>query len=310
MDSLKQFFSSKICIPILLILALGIYFLCVYRAYSTFDFIGNRNPRLIPWAVNSWNPRNNLQHGYLMPFIFIIMTVVAYRRTSTGEGDNNKRGLIIGAVFVVIGLLCYLISIRCIQPRVALIGLPFLISGCWIFAIGWNKGKYFIFPSFILYFAVPVPGLNQLTNGLQVIVTGWCYNVGNFIGMDLLRVGNTISSANGKWDGFNIAEGCSGIKSLMALIMIAAIYAYYSGNKWWKKVLLFSAAFPLALVGNFFRIFTILVIAEMGFVEFAKDTYHDWAGLLIFFPLALGGLLIFDKLLNYKKRKTVSRIIE
>ena len=209
-----------------------------------------------------------------------------------------------------LGVTFYLLSARTIQPRLALIGLPFLISGGIIYALGWKKGKHFLFASFFWYFAMPVPGLNQLTNGLQVIITKWCYHAGEVTGMELTLSGNTIKSATDAWPGFDVAEGCSGIKSLMALVMIAAIYAYYTQVEFWKKVLLFSMALPLALLGNFFRIFTILIIAEMGFVDFAKNTYHDWAGLLIFFPVALSGLFLVDKLINKKKRKVKTTIVQ
>jgi len=281
---MKQFVNSKFSLPLALIFVVTCYFLTVYDLYSVLD---NRDARLFPWTVHSWNERNNLEHGYLIPKIFIIMTALGYKHSLKESSEDHQLGVLIGLLGIVFGLLCYLMSIRCI--------------------LGWNKGRHFIVPSFILYFAIPVPGLNQITNGLQVIVTGWCYEVGSSFGMDLLRIGNTIKSSTEEW-GFDIAEGCSGIKSLMALFMIAAVYAYYTQNKLWKKTLLFSAAFPLALVGNFFRVFTIIVFAEMGYADFAANFYHDWAGLLLFFPLTLGGLFVIDKLMNRKKRKKIIKI--
>jgi exosortase/archaeosortase family protein len=93
----------------------------------------------------------------------------------------------------------------------------------------------------------------------------------------------------------------------MALVMISAIYAYFTQKTLWKMAFLFACALPLALVANFFRIFTILVLANMGFSKFAAGAYHDWAGLLFFFPIALAGLFVIDRLLNWKAHRRVTR---
>ena len=63
---------------------------------------------------------------------------------------------------------------------------------------------------------------------------------------------------------------------------------------------------------NFFRIFTIIVLAEFGFSDFAAGVYHDWAGLLFFFPIALAGLMLIDWLINRRenRKKVVVRRVE
>lgn len=70
---------------------------------------------------------------------------------------------------------------------------------------------------------------------------------------------------------------------------------------------LFACSLPLALIANFFRIFTILVLAELGYSDFAAGAYHDWAGLLFFFPIALAGLFLIDRILNWKAHRKVTR---
>ena len=118
--------------------------------------------------------------------------------------------------------------------------------------------------------------------------------------MDLVSRGSNITVAGSTVD---IAEGCSGIRSLMALTMIAAVYANYTQKVFWKKMVLFASALPLAIIGNFGRIFTILILANFGWGDFGTGAWHDWAGLLLFFPIALSGLYLFDYLLNFKNRR-------
>ena len=162
-----------------------------------------------------------------------------------------------------------------------------MIIGLAHFCFGFKIMQAVIFPAFFFWFTIPVPGLEAaLTGNLQTFITKACYQVGTFMGMDLTSTGSTITV---KGTDLEIAEGCSGIRSLMALVMIAAVYANYTQKALWKKAVLFASSF--------------LVFSQFGMAEFAKKTYHDWAGLLFFFPIALAGLYLVDFLLNIKTRR-------
>ncbi len=282
--------------PVILLSLVVILFLLIVPVYGNTSTSADR---LILYMVDAW--RNDFMHGWAVPVLFLVFVVKAWPEMKR----QPVEGSIIGLIAVVFSLLLYVISVRTLQPRVALVGLPFLISGGVWFVFGWKVARYMLFPAFFWWFAVSVPGLSQATNFLQVWVTQACYQVGLLFGMDIINSGNDIRSATNSWN-FDIAEGCSGIRSLMALVMIAAIYAYFTQKAFWKKAFLFACAIPLAMVGNFLRIMTIIILAEMGFQDFAAGVYHDWAGILFFFPIALAGLFGIDYLINFKaNRKTV-----
>jgi exosortase/archaeosortase family protein len=101
----------------------------------------------------------------------------------------------------------------------------------------------------------------------------------------------------------------------MALLMISAAWAYIAKIALWKKVLLFLAAFPLAILGNALRVISIFVIAEYGDAKWASTTWHDWSGLLLFYPFSLILLLGIHSLLEgglpWKKgnRRQVRRVV-
>lgn len=301
-DTVRSVLKSPLMLPLALITLVVVYFFGVCDVYTVLD---NRKSEVFPWMVDSWNERNDLLHGFAVPFLFIVFSWQAFRAMQSEKPSGGLGGLAI----LLLGLLFFVASARTIQPRLALIGIPFLISGAVIFVCGWKAGRHMLFPAFFWWFAIPVPGLNQMTNDLQVFVTQACYYVGSGVGMDLINTGNNIQSAGGKWY-FNIAEGCSGIRSLMALVMITAIFAYYTQKKLWKKVVVFGSALPLALFGNFCRVFTILVLAEFGFEDFAANAYHDFSGLLLFFPASLAGLLLLDRVLNSKRFKKKVKITQ
>ncbi|MGB2402258.1 MAG: exosortase/archaeosortase family protein [Akkermansiaceae bacterium] len=257
--------------------------------------------RLVLWIADAW--RKDFAHGWAVPFLFVYFVYRVWPTMKLEPIQGSRWGLL-GVLFVI---MLYVVSVRTLQPRLPLIGLPFLIVGGTLYVCGWKVARHMLFPAFFWWFAVSVPGLQQATNILQIAVTKSCYEIGTLMGMDLVNAGTEIKSGDDSWDGMDIAEGCSGIRSLMALVMISAIYSYFTQTKLWKMAFLFACALPLALVANFFRIFTIIVLAEMGFSEFAAGVYHDWAGLLFFFPIALAGLFTIDKILNWKENKKVVR---
>lgn len=268
-----------------------IYF--VYPAYPSFV-----HKTLATWTWGACNPISNFLHGRFVPLAFGVMIWMAYQGTKKMGAQPSYAGL----PLLLLGLFFFLISMRTIQPRLALIGAPFVVIGFTYYLFGFQIAKHIIFPSFFLWFSVPVPGLEAiLTGNLQVLITKACYHTGIFFGMDLVNTGADIYIGG---SSVKVAEGCSGIRSLMALTMIAAVYANYTQKPLWKKAFLFVLALPLAIAGNFLRIFTILVLAQFGYADFGTGTWHDWAGLLIFFPIALSGLYLADYLLNFKEKRS------
>lgn len=280
---------------------IGLVMLVFWLILPIYPNSSTSQDRLILYIADAW--KKDFVHGWAVPFLFVAFVSMAWKDMKA----EPVKGSLWGLLGVLIALFLYVASVRTLQPRLPLIGLPFLIVGGIQFVYGWKVARHMLFPAFFWYFAVSVPGLQQATNALQIVVTKSCYVVGTACGMQLVNAGNEIRSATDSWNSLNIAEGCSGIRSLMALVMISAIYAYFTQKQVWKMAFLFACSLPLALIANFFRIFTILVLAELGYSDFAAGVYHDWAGLLFFFPIALAGLFLIDRLLNWKEHRRVTR---
>lgn len=271
--------------------SIAAYFLCFHQL---FDYHGT----YVGWNWSACNPKNGMVHGRFVPILFIVFIVMSWKAMR----NQPVKPSMAGVVGVVLFFLLYLIALRTKQPRVILIGLPFLIVGCSQFLFGWKVTRYMLFPAFFWWFAMPLPQVEQATALLQIWVTKMCYGTGELFGMDIALRGNEIISTTDSWK-MDIAEGCSGIRSLMALVMIAAIFGYFTQKQLWKKIVIFSSSLPLAMLGNYGRIVTIMFLNEAGQHEFAVGAYHNWAGLLIFFPIALCGLFLLDRILNPRQLK-------
>jgi exosortase/archaeosortase family protein len=108
--------------------------------------------------------------------------------------------------------------------------------------------------------------------------------------------GTTIRSLDGGFN-FEIAEGCSGIRSLMAMTTLTALYAHFTQTVLWKKLTLFGSSIIFAVVGNIGRIFTVILVAKFYDPEFASGLYHDYSG-FVFFPIAVAAMVATGNLLN------------
>ena len=246
------------------------------------------------WLYSSWNASTDYEHGKLVPLV--ILGLIAYRFKDLRKSVTAGNAL--GLIPVAIGCLFYLAAYRTLQPRIAVGGLPFILWGSVICLWGWQVGKMLTFPLFFLWIAIPLPTFQQATTHLQLLATNMAHHGSGLFGVETFTKGTMVLPIEGDWKPLSIAHGCSGIRSLMALLMISAAWAYVAKISLWKKVLLFLCAFPLAIIGNALRVVSIFVIAEYGDADWASTTWHDWSGLLLFYPFSLFLLLVIHSVLE------------
>ncbi|MGL4400378.1 MAG: exosortase/archaeosortase family protein [Luteolibacter sp.] len=263
------------------------------------------------WIYSAWNPETDYEHGLLFPFLIAGLIIYRFKDLKAAAGRGSNWGLL----SIFIGVVLYAAAFRTLQPRIAMGALPFILWGSAYYLWGWKVAKIVLFPLFFFWLAVPLPSFQQATTHLQLIATSMAYHGAALCGVETTVQGNMIAPVNGDWKPLEIAAGCSGIRSLMALLMISAAWAYVAKIALWKKILLFLSAFPLAILGNSLRVISIFVIAEYGNAEWARTTWHDWSGLLLFYPFSLLLLLVIHALLEgglpwrKRHRRTVSRVM-
>ncbi len=264
-------------------------------------FGGDRSQSLVTWLRSAWNPETGYEHGPMFPFVILGLIVYQFRNLRAAAGKGSYLGLV--AVFI--GAAFYAISYRTLQPRIAAGALPFILWGGCYFLWGWRVARILLFPLFFFWLAVPLPSFQQATTHLQLLATSLAHHLSDLFGVETTVEGTTILPVHGNWKPLDIATGCSGIRSLMALLMISAAWAYVAKIKMWQKAVLFLSALPLAIIGNALRVTSIFVIAEYGDAEWAAGTWHDWSGLLLFYPISLFTMLMlhsaFEGGLPWKK---------
>lgn len=284
----KRFLTA----PMLVVLSISTILLAIpYLAFFEFGSYGDQSST--QWLISAWNKQTDYEHGWLVPPIIALMLYHARQKITQAPKSIDYRGLILFIPAIIILLL----SFRVGQPRISMGALPLvLLGGAWYLA-GPKIAKLLAFPLLFFWLCIPLPAFQQTTVGLQIIATELGHLGSNLFGIDTYIQGTSIRSTGEHWDAFNIAGGCSGMRSLMALIMLSAAWAYLAELRFWKKCVLFLSAIPLAVIGNGIRITSIVIMAEYGDPTFAAKTWHDWSGLLFFFPSCLLGLAVIHSLL-------------
>jgi exosortase len=117
--------------------------------------------------------------------------------------------------------------------------------------------------------------------------------VAHFIlGIDIIRQGTQLMDPTGNYQ-YEVAAACSGIRSLVAIFLIATVYCFLTFRSPWKRLLFLAAAFPLAVLGNLARMLLIIVAAEIG-GQNAGGYVHESTiiSLVPYIPAIVGLLLV------------------
>ena len=161
------------------------------------------------------------------------------------------------------------------------ISLVLLGIGIVIYFLGWEMLRAVLFPLLFLTLMVPIPAIifNQITFPLQILASKLAATALPWFGVPVLREGNVI---NLPAMPLEIAEACSGIRSLLSLSTLAVIYGYLSETVVVLRVVLALASIPIAVAANGLRILGTGLLVQYWDPEKAEGFFHTFSGWLIF----------------------------
>lgn len=253
-----------------------------------------KNESLAHWLASTWNKENsNYEHAWL---VLIVMAWLVWRAIPSIKAAPARPSAA-GLGWVVLGLVMFLAGARAIQDRVSMAALAPLLLGVFHYAWGWARARHLIFPLSMMCFLIPLPNLEQATTQLALIATKLAHVMGGWLGIHTVLAGNTVYDPHGNWGNWSIDEGCSGIRSIVALTLVTYVYGMLVHKKWSERFVIFAACIPVAIIANAIRVTSILVVARLS-VDFAKSTWHDYSGFLTFFA-ALGLLMLVSTVLRH-----------
>jgi len=287
-----------------LVTQLGYMAVIIGFIYVLFHLLGNTvehnvNSRsAFIWMISRWNDSisyggADYSHGWLIPFGSLAAIWIKRRELITAPKAASQWGLMV----IVLALAMHWLGAKVAQTRFSLFALILLCWGVPFYFFGWPVAKLLIFPCVFLIFCVPLTFLDTLSFPLRMFVTSLSTHIANAFGIGVYSSGSQIHLDAANREGFDVADACSGLRSLLAMMAITAFYGWYSQKKMWKKWVLFLACIPLAVVGNTARIISIIIVSAAFGEEAALKIYHDYSGYIMFL-VAVGLMLGVGLLMN------------
>ena len=246
--------------------------------------------RHVPNVFNE--PLEDMSYGWYIPLFSLYVLWQERRKIVESLGKPS----VIGLLFVLPSLLVGFLGIRGLQVRFEILGFIGLLFGLtWTF-FGRRTVGSAIFPIGFLLFCMPLHSyLDLVTLHLRLLAVSIAAGTLQGCGVEIVRQGTMLASPTGAF-AIDIAEPCSGLRSLFAMMALTAGYAYFTQPTWFRRGLLFALSIPIAILGNVSRIFSIVIVAATCSADFATGFYHDYSGYIVFLVaillmVATGGLI-------------------
>lgn len=254
-------------------------------------------PILVQLA-GDWYQDDNYSHGFL---IIPISAWIIWRKRhilQTIPLESSKWGLPV----IVASLAVFILGTAGMEYFTARVSMVGLLYGITLYLAGHRYTREIWFAFFFLLFMIPVPYIiyYSATFPLQILGSKIASVLLGIFGVPHLRQGNIIHLPDNY--SLEVAEACSGLRSLITLLALGALLGYLTQVVRWKAIVLFAAALPVAIAANVVRIFATAVGAYGISRAFAEDFIHELSGTIVFM-FSLICLLILSSLLRMGEKK-------
>ncbi|HEX8178428.1 MAG TPA: exosortase [Pyrinomonadaceae bacterium] len=276
--------------------------------------------------AGQWWTDENYSHGLLIPFIIGYILWAERGRLA----DAPKRPVLWwGAAAVVLAFCTLLAGTAGAELYLQRTSLVLMLAGVVLYFWGWRVLRLALVPLALLALAIPIPALifNQIAFPLQLFASRCAVWAMRLFDIPVLRQGNVIelmplgATTTKKLE---VVEACSGIRSLMTLVTLAVVFAYFTHPRggdderggrfsflkrygFWRSTIIVLSAIPIAIVTNAARVSGTGVLARYYGTKVADGFFHEFSGWVVYIVaflllFAVGWLL--DVLARRQKRGT------
>jgi len=227
-------------------------------------------------AFDWWND-GNYSHGF---FIIPIAAYLAWERRDRFFAAPNRPAaigliVILGSIVVLAG---GVLGAELFLTRISLLGAAVGIA---LFFFGWARLRVLAFPLAFLLLMIPVPTIvfNQIAFPLQLLASRFGEATLGAVDIPVLREGNVLILAN---TTLEVAEACSGIRSLISLLTLGIVFGYFADSRGWVRTLIALSSVPVAIITNGARVAGTGIAAHFIGPEAAEGFFHEFSGWIIF----------------------------
>jgi exosortase len=227
--------------------------------------------------VGAWITDDNYSHG------FFIIPIAAYfvwdqrGRLAAAKSRPSLFGLVVVAGSALV-LAAGVLGAELFLTRISFIGM---LCGIVLFLFGWAQLRILAFPLAFLVLMVPLPAIifNQIAFPLQLLASRAGESVLTAANIPVLREGNVLVLAN---TSLEVAEACSGIRSLVSLLTLGITFGYFVDPRWWVRSAIALSTIPVAIVSNGLRVAGTGIAAHHFGSAAAEGFFHEFSGWVVF----------------------------
>jgi exosortase len=238
---------------------------------------------------------DNASHTILIPAICAWLIFLERQRIFGSLGSDIRSSVVLLVAGVGAAAWCLFFesgwsSLN--QLSLYVLALLLLWASGFAFLFGTAALKQAQFPLAFLLFTIPLPDflLDKTIYFLQRGTTEIAAVLFDWSGVPVLRDGFVFHLAR---VNIEVAQECSGIRSSLALLILAVLVAHFYLRTFWKQAVLVLAGIAMMIVKNGVRVVTLTLLATYVDPAFLYGRLHHGGGVVFF----LFGLLLLAPLL-------------
>jgi exosortase D (VPLPA-CTERM-specific) len=245
---------------------------------------------------SDWWTDENYSHGLLVPFV---IGYVIWLEFDLLKSVRSKPTILFGGFVVLLGLLMLLAGTLGAELFIQRISLIVVITGIVIYFFGIKLFRALTVPFLLLLFAIPIPQIifNKIAFPLQVYASQLAIWGIRLFEVPSVRKGNVIEilpRGATQIVSLEVVEACSGIRSLMTLVTLALVLAYFTRMKtptgtpffknfnFWNSLILIASAIPIAILTNAGRVTGTGVLTYLYGKKMLDGFVHEFSGWLVY----------------------------
>ncbi len=258
------------------VLLTGIFLLLYFRTFE--------------WLLESWIYDPFYSHGFLVPVISLF--IVWWKRNELKNIKQEKNP--IGIYVFGFGLLLYVVGT--LWKAFFLLGISLIpvLIGLILHFYGKEFTRKLLFPLCFFIFMIPLPGLDMLSNDLQYLTADNSVQISQALGAEIYKKDLELYV---KDCAIIIGVPCSGLRSIISLLMLATIFVYIIKGSFSRKAIILLMALPIAIASNTIRVTLAILIADSYGCNAATTFFHDFSSIFLF-AIAIVMLIVFSKILK------------
>ena len=277
---------------------------------------------------HDWWTDENYSHGLLIPFIIGFILWSQRERLARAVSQSSMFWGIAAVLLALITLWAGTAGAELYMQRTSLV---LILAGTILYFWGFSILRLLLAPLFLLLLAIPIPAIlfNRIAFPLQLFASRCAVWAMTVFDIPVLRQGNVIELmplGAHETKKLEVVEACSGIRSLMTLVTLAVVFAYFTHPRddegtdpndndkpsrtstnfrqrlvsglirlksygFWRSTIIVLAAVPIAIFTNALRVSGTGILARYYGTQIADGFFHSFSGWVIY---VVASLMLFS----------------